>query len=272
MTDRSADRAAFVFLGSRLLLLESEDGLRLPTEASVASALGAEVLEAARIRPGDTTFDLGEDTPMPGGFQLEGLRAAHGLLSDAEFRAAGAARQRAEWIRTHAFCSRCGAPTVLSEGGESMTCSRCGQAHFPRVAPAVIVLIERGPEVLLGRSPRFRPGVYSTLAGFVEPGESAEECVHREIAEEVGVRLRNLRYFGSQSHPFPNSLMLGFTADWAGGEIVLDDDEIEDARWFGRDALPALPHPMSIARALIEDWRARTDPEHGPPPESPTQS
>ncbi len=138
-----------------------------------------------------------------------------------------------------------------------MACTACGQLHFPRIAPAVIVLVQRGREALLARSPRFPPGVYSTLAGFVEPGESLEECVHREIEEEVGVRVENVRYFGSQSHPFPHSLMVGFVADWRSGEIRVDPAEIEDARWFGFDALPRLPHRMSIARALIEDFDAR---------------
>lgn len=263
MTGPARDRPAFAFIGDRLLLCETPQGLALPAESVVAGALGSELIEAARVRPGDMAFALDDTTDLPAGFRLEGLRAAHGLLSNDEFRAAGAARQRVEWVRTHRFCSRCGAGTALSDHGESMTCERCGQAHFPRVAPAVIVLIERESEVLLGRSARFPPGMFSTLAGFVEPGESAEECVHREVAEEVGVRLRNLRYFGSQPHPFPNSLMLGFTAEWMDGDIVLEDDEVEDARWFTADALPTLPHPMSIARALIEDWRARTGADRG---------
>jgi NAD+ diphosphatase len=126
------------------------------------------------------------------------------------------------------------------------------------VAPAVIVLVQRGPEALLGRSERFAPGVYSTIAGFVEPGETLEECVHREVEEETGVRVENLRYFGSQPHPFPNSLMVGFVADWRDGEIRVDPTELEDARWFTADELPELPHPMSIARALIEDFVRRT--------------
>ena len=138
-----------------------------------------------------------------------------------------------------------------------MACPACGQLHFPRVSPAVIVLVEREREILLGRSPRFTPGVYSTLAGFVEPGESLEECIHREIREEVGVEVERLRYFGSQPHPYPHSLMVGFTAHWAGGEIEPDPEEIEDARWFSPNHLPALPHPMSIARALIEDFLRR---------------
>jgi NAD+ diphosphatase len=252
---------AFVFFGDRLLLEEAAGTMRLPTEARVREVLSVRHLEAGRLRPGDTTFELPEATRLPAGFRLSGLRAAHGHLSEADFRAAGTARQRVEWMRTHTFCSRCGQPNALCDRGESMTCGSCGQSHFARVAPAVIVLVERGSEILLGRSARFKPGVYSTLAGFVEPGESLEECVHREIAEEVGVRVRNLRYFGSQPHPFPNSLMVGFTAEWASGDIVPDNDEIEDAQWFSREALPDLPHEMSIAWALIQDWLIRTDRE-----------
>lgn len=252
--------AAFVFFGNRLLLEEVDGVLRIPTEARVHTALPPQSLESGRVRPGEATFEMPDSTLIPPGFRLEGLRAAHRHLSEDDFRAAGTARQRVEWVRTHAFCSRCGQPNVLCDRRESMTCVSCGQSHFARVAPAVIVLIERGSEILLGRSPRFTPGVYSTLAGFVEPGESLEECVHREIAEEVGVTVRNLRYFGSQPHPFPNSLMLGFIAEWAGGDIVLDEDEIEDAQWFSREGLPDLPHEMSIAWALIQDWLHRTNP------------
>lgn len=250
-------RAAFVFVGDRLLLVEEGDTVRLPTEAAVAAAFSQDRLEAARVRPGDPAFALDGKVPLPQGFRLEGLRSAFRHLPEGEYRAAGTARQRVEWARTHAFCSRCAHPTELSDRGESMMCGLCGQAHFPRVAPAVIVLIEREGEILLGRSARFPAGVYSTLAGFVEPGETLEECVHREVAEEVGVRLENLRYFGSQPHPFPNSLMLGFIAEWAGGDIILEDDEIEDARWFSHDDLPGLPHEMSIAWALIQDWLRR---------------
>ena len=118
--------------------------------------------------------------------------------------------------------------------------------------------IERGDELLLARSPRFAPGVYSTIAGFVEPGESLEQTVVREVREEVGVEVANVRYFGSQPWPFPHSLMVGFTARWAGGEIEIDEREIVDAGWFDPDALPPIPGRLSIARALIDDWLSRT--------------
>ena len=138
-----------------------------------------------------------------------------------------------------------------------MRCDACESQHYPRLSPSMIVLVTRGDEILLARSPRFVAGVYSTLAGFVEPGESVEHCVAREVREEVGLEVRNLQYLGSQGWPFPHSLMLGFHAEYAGGEIVMQADEIEDARWFRVDDLPPLPAPRSIARYLIDLYVAR---------------
>jgi NAD+ diphosphatase len=123
---------------------------------------------------------------------------------------------------------------------------------YPRLAPAVMMLVRRGRELLLGRSPHFQPGVYSALAGFVDPGETLEDCVAREVMEEVGVTVGKLRYFGSQSWPFPHSLMIAFFADYAGGDIVPQSEEIEDAQWFNVDALPELPMAISISRRLID--------------------
>lgn len=257
--------SVFAFVGSRLVVRVESGRARLPVLEELEAAVGLDRLVDGRV-PGTVrgsegsveVFGLSEQLELPDGFRLEGLRVAYHSLPFADFRTAGTARQKVEWFRTHRFCSRCGAPSELAEGAEAMRCVACAQMHFPRVAPAVIVLVQRGREALLGRSPHFVPGVYSTLAGFVESGESLEECVHREIHEEVGVSVTNLRYFGSQPHPFPNSLMVGFVADWASGEIAIDPAEIEDARWFDAEALPELPHPMSIARALIEDFVERT--------------
>lgn len=249
-----------VLIGSRILLRITGTGARLPSRDEVEQALGRERMSAARVpvvSGGVEGFCFEDEVAPPEGFRADGLRGAWHALAPDEFRAAGTLRQKIEWYRTHRFCSVCGAPTVVADGHEAMACTRCGHLHFPRIAPAVIVLVQRGREVLLGRSARFDEGVYSTLAGFVEPGESLEECIHREIFEEVGVRVTNLRYFGSQPHPFPHSLMVGFVADWLTGEITIDEDEIEDARWFTADALPKLPHPMFIARALIDDFVSR---------------
>jgi NAD+ diphosphatase len=262
---RMADRPAYAFFGASLLLRQDADGLRVPTLAELRELVGDDRLARARIPASVRTptgpaeaYGFAEgDGVLPEGFRLDGLRVAYHGLSAAEFRSAGAAWQKIDWYRSHRFCSRCGSGTAIDAQRESMDCSACGQRHFARIAPAVIVLIQRGREALLGRSRHFPPGVYSTLAGFVEPGESLEECVHREIEEEVGVRVAELRYFGSQPHPFPHSLMVGFIADWVEGEIRIDPNELEDARWFDCEQLPTLPHPMSIARALIEDFRAR---------------
>lgn len=201
---------------------------------------------------------LPSEAPTPPGAVPRGLRAALPLLDPNALRRAGRARQLLEWRQNHRFCGRCGEQTRLAERGTALRCPACGLSAFPRVSPAVIVLVHDGDRMLLGRAHRFPPGMYSTLAGFVEPGESAEDALRREVREEAGVEVGDLRYFGSQPWPFPHSLMLGFHARYAGGEVRLEDDEMEDVRWFTRDHLPELPPAVSIARRLIEDHLART--------------
>jgi len=165
---------------------------------------------------------------------------------------AGRAIQLLDWQKNHQYCGRCSTPTEVKIGELCKLCPACGLACYPRISPAVMVLISRGNELLLARGPHFKPGVFSALAGFVEAGETLEQCAHREVQEEVGIEISNLRYFGSQSWPFPNSLMVAFFADYAGGEINPDPKEIEAANWFLRNALPMLPETVSIARQLIE--------------------
>ena len=173
------------------------------------------------------------------------------------FKMLGYASQIGTWARQHRFCGSCGAPMQHIAGERAMHCPACALQHYPRLSPSMIVLVTRGDEVLLARSTRFASGVYSTLAGFVEAGESVEDCVRREVHEEVGVQVCNLQYLTSQGWPFPHSLMLGFHAEYAGGEIVLQEEEIEDARWFSLDNLPSLPPPRSISRYLIDLYVAR---------------
>ena len=187
-------------------------------------------------------FEYGADTQAPQGMLWQGLRALYGRLDDSLFALAGRALQYVDWDRTHQFCGRCGTPTVHRSGERARECPACALIVYPRIAPAVMCLIRRGHEILLARSPRFPPGMYSALAGFVEPGESLEQCLAREVLEETGVRIANPRYFASQPWPFPHSLMIAFVADYAGGEITPAPDEIEDAQWFGIDALPKLPN------------------------------
>ena len=173
------------------------------------------------------------------------------------FQMLGYAAQISTWAREHRFCGSCGTPTVQVPGERAMYCEHDNLRFYPRISPSMIVLITRGDEILLARSPRFVTGVYSTLAGFVEPGESAEDCVRREVMEEVQVKVRNITYMGSQCWPFPHSMMLGFHAEYESGEIVPQADEIEDARWFRIDDLPPLPANRSIARYLIEAYLAQ---------------
>lgn len=173
------------------------------------------------------------------------------------FRMLGYAAQIATWAREHRFCGSCAAPLQAHDGERAMSCPVCRSRHYPRLSPSIIVLIHRGDQLLLARSPRFAPGVYSTLAGFVEPGESIEECVRREVREEVALEIGNLRYVTSQNWPFPHSLMLGFHAEYLGGEIVPQPEEIEDARWFPASDLPLLPPRGAISRYLIDLHLAR---------------
>lgn len=179
----------------------------------------------------------------------------------------GYAAQIATWAREHRFCGRCGTPLQRHALDQAMQCPACALLQYPRLSPCMIVLVRRGEQVLLAHSPRHPPGMYSTLAGFVEPGETVEACVMREVFEEVALQVTNIRYIASQSWPFPHALMLGFHADYAGGEIRPQPGEIEDARWFDLDALPALPGRHSIARYLIELHRAEA--LGLPPPEPP---
>jgi NAD+ diphosphatase len=189
----------------------------------------------------------------PAGWRRMPLRSAMMALDPGLAALAGRAAQVLEWDRTHRFCGVCGTPTELQPGERARICPACRHAAYPRLSPAIMALVWRPGELLLARSPHFAPGRYSALAGFVEPGESLEECAHREVAEEVGVTIEGLRYFGSQSWPFPHSLMVAFVARWAGGEIVPQAGEIEDAQWFALDALPDIPPRFSIAGHLIRD-------------------
>ena len=193
-------------------------------------------------------------TALPAGAPgtLTPVRSLYGLAGMETFALAGRATQLLDWRRNHRFCGRCATPTRMKSSEFAMECPACGLLAYPRISPAVMVLILRGEELLLARSPHFKPGVFSARAGFVEAGETLEQCAVREVREEVGLEIANLRYFQSQPWPFPDSLMLAFFADYAGGEIIPDPAEIEAAAWFHRDALPPLPEPVSIARRLID--------------------
>ena len=194
---------------------------------------------------------LAKETALPEGLQLGNLRFLHGLIPDGYWAMAARAKQMISWDQSSRFCGACGTPTAPADNEPSKVCPSCGQRDFPRISPAVIVIVRRGDKILLARSPHFRPGMYGALAGFMEAGESVEECLRREVYEEVGITIKNLRWFDSQTWPFPNSLMLAFHADYESGEITPQPGEIEDAAWFDLDEMPTLPYPVSIAYRLI---------------------
>lgn len=216
--------------------------------------------ETKRSHAGDSsggmnapTDERGARFDLPEGYRWAPLRSLFEELSDDEFRAAGAALQISTWARTSRFCGRCGATTVQKEDEFATVCTECGFQQYPRIAPAVIVAVVRDGKLLLAQNARYRGRHYSVIAGFVESGETLEECVRREVMEETAIEVEDIRYFGSQPWPFPHSLMVGFTARWAGGEIRVADDELVDAGWYAADSLPPVPGRISIARRLI-DW------------------
>ena len=250
----------FVFHRTNLLVYTAQPAPMLPMPADVLG--GALALD----RDGARFVGMLGDTPCwaartsngqaPADHAFENMRTLFNRLPDDLLAIGGRAVQMLEFDRSHAYCGACATATAIFEGGRSRKCPNCGETYYPKVSPAMMVLIKRdapsGRELLLARSARFPRGMFSALAGFVEPSESIEECIHREAFEEVGVKVTNLQYFSSQGWPFPNSLMIAYVADYVSGEIVPQEGEIEEAAWFTLDALPQLPHRLSIARRLID--------------------
>ncbi|MBY0269324.1 MAG: NAD(+) diphosphatase [Burkholderiales bacterium] len=195
--------------------------------------------------------EVDEAQPLPAGWAQLGLRDLFGMVDSTLAALSGRALQIIDWERNHQFCSRCGTPMQARSDERARACPSCRFTTYPLVSPAVMVLITRGRELLLARKGAWPPGRYSAIAGFVEPGEMLEDTVARETREEVGVEVGNLRYFGSQPWPFPHSLMVAFTAEYAGGAVRPDGVEIEEAAWFDVEALPRLPPSVSISRRLI---------------------
>jgi NAD+ diphosphatase len=246
----------FVFSGNKLLVESRDQRPGIPLRSGL-DALSLRVLRKQYLGTMNghscLAAECEADVRIPDGMAFHGLRKLYGALDEEMFWVAGRAFQIVDWDRTHQYCGKCGSPTKDKSDERAKVCPGCGTVSFPRMSPAIIVAVVRDKAILLAHAARFPGAMYSVLAGFVEPGESLEDCVRREVKEEAGVELKDIRYFGSQPWPFPNSLMIGFTAEYAGGEVTMDGREIVDAQWFTADDLPTIPDKISIARKLI-DW------------------
>ena len=247
----------FAARGLELLVFERPGADIIPTGADLpALAPEAHFLGTLEGRDCYAVAFPKEHTP-PSGMKLVQARGLFMQVDETVFGIAGRALAIAEWDTNHRFCGRCGQQTSLVPGERARRCPACHTPFYPRISPAVIMLITRGDSMLLARNANFPGAFFSTLAGFVDVGESLEETVVREVHEEVGVEVKNLRYFGSQPWPFGRSLMLAFTAEYAGGDIHVDGQEIAEANWFTADTLPKLPPSLSIARRLIDTFLAQ---------------
>lgn len=247
------DAHSFVFRGDELLV--HAERLSLPDDAAFrAIDAGHDAIHAVGLwnqRFCRAAWVAPHAEPADG-YAFMKLRALFGAVDEQLLSIAGRAYQIVEWARTHRYCGACATPMQAVAGERCRACPSCGMTAYPRISPAMMVLIRKGDAILLARHAAAPTARFSALAGFLEPGESVEDAVHREVQEEVGLKVERLRYFGSQSWPFPHSLMIAFTAEYLSGEIRVDEHEIAEARWFGPgDALPEIATGVSIAGALI---------------------
>jgi NAD+ diphosphatase len=251
----------FAFAGSDMVVISSADELpQVPRWDDLRSWDAAVIRYQYLGTLGDEpcwSAELRSEVSVPETATLSGLRALYDVLPESHYAIAGRAAQIVAWDRDHQHCGRCGAPTERVAGERGRHCASCNLTAYPRVSPAIIVLIERDDRILLARGRAFVPRRFGIIAGFVEPGESLEDAVCREVREEVGIELTDIDYFGSQPWPFPHGIMIGFQANHLSGEIALGDGELAEAGWYGREDLPEIPAKLSIARRLIDDWAER---------------
>jgi NAD+ diphosphatase len=255
--DKDSEAYVFAFHKERLLVFMEGDNYRIP-ECSELEEMKLEVIRRHYLGTLDGrpyySAEINSEVKVSGKAAFVGLRDLFGMIDEELFSLAVHAVQIINWDNMHQYCGKCGADTEYASAERAKICNQCEAVFYPRISPAVIVAVKKGNELLLLRNKQYKHDFYSVLAGFVEPGESLEECLIREVREEAGIEVKNIKYFGSQSWPFPNSLMVGFTADYAGGKLRLDDKEIADAGWYTPDSFPKLPGPISIARRLIDSF------------------
>ncbi len=246
----------FVFSQGKMLIDNDNSKIKIPYSRNV---------EDMNIFPVRTQYlgklqghrcysvEVDPETQEPEGMTFRDLRSLYEILDEDIFLLAGKAFQIVNWDQTHQYCGRCGVQTEIIQGENAKICPECGLINYTRISPAIITAVLKNDKILMAHGRNFPVNRYGLIAGFVEPGETIEECVEREVMEEVGIKIKNIKYFGSQPWPFPHSLMIGFISEYESGEIKVDENEITDAGWFNIDNLPELPSKMSIAREII-DW------------------
>lgn len=261
-SDYDGEITWFVFRGHDLIVRDPDDGafVEIPVARQLSDVgfdpIRSQVLGHFDGRP-VCSAEIDVAAELPPGFVAYSLRRLFGRMEQAVFDVAGTAYQVQYWDKTHQVCGACASVLEYRPRSRSKVCTKCQIDYFPKVAPAMIVLVEDGDTLLMARHSRLPPGMYALVAGFLEPGETLEECVAREVMEETGIEVDDIRYFASQPWPFPHQIMVAFFARKSGGELRVDTEELEDARFFHRNALPMLPPPISVARKLIDAWLER---------------
>lgn len=248
----------FVFQNDQMLLVGQNHEQLLLTQDLIAHFSFTFVRQYSLGTMDQTEFfcaEISASDVLPPDVKLVSLRQALEMLDAEWYNAAAKAYSIINWDRNHQFCGRCSTQTEYRATPFERICPACQLVFYPRISPSIIVLIQNGDQLLMARGHHFLPGIYGLIAGFVEAGETLEDAVHREVKEEVGIKVKNLRYFGSQSWPFPDSLMIGFMADYVSGDLKIDPVEIESAGWYRYDQLPGYPSfRLGIARKLIDAY------------------
>ena len=264
-TIEAKDSLYFLINDQEIVVKHSRDRYWIPSEADMLSC----TLDFKQSRFIGSLHDqfcyaleMPPEASLPGSLKSIPLRDVFAQFSASEIKAICLAKQIITWDKQYRFCGQCGEPTMELSDERAKVCRKCDLTNYPRLSPSIIVSVVKGKQILLARSARFPKGMYSVLAGFVEPGETLEECIIREIDEEVGIKVKNIKYFGSQNWPFPHSLMIAFTTDYAAGEITIDNNEIVDAQWFTVEDLPRIPGSYSIARKMIDHFCDNTTSAH----------
>ena len=250
----------FIFYKDKLLLAKQGEKFIIPAgeEAPVGLSKSSSVMEVGTMDDGTPikTFALNAPIINDTAFEWIDLRKSFHLLPREHYLKAGKCRELIYWDSNTQYCGTCGTPLRMHTP-ISKRCPQCGREIWPALSPAIIVLVHKGNEALLVHARNFKGDYYGLVAGFVETGETLEEAVHREVAEETGITITNLRYFGSQPWPYPNGLMVGFEADYVAGNIHLQKEELSHGAWFSKKNLPAVPDKLSIARKMIDHWRTQ---------------